>query len=88
MAQKDQFPARGATTAAREFFAITPNNDTDLPQVPRAVYVGGDGNIALIGLAGSDSVILKGVKQGQTLVIAPSRILATGTTAADLIGLV
>ncbi|MBN9354560.1 MAG: hypothetical protein J0H04_11525, partial [Hyphomicrobium denitrificans] len=61
MAIRDQFPSRGALSSARQFFAITPHADNDLPEVPRGVWVGGAGNINMIGAPGSDAVVLKGV---------------------------
>lgn len=83
---RDQFPNRMPGASAREFFAITPDDDNDLPQYPQGIWVGGAGSVALIGAPGSEPVILKAAKDGQLLVIAPSRILETGTTATDLVG--
>lgn len=87
MAPRNQFPFRGSLTSAVEFFAITPDDDNDLVQVPRAIYVGGAGDLAVIQLKGGDPVIFKGVTAGQTLVISPARVVAAGTTATDLVGL-
>lgn len=84
--QKDQFPARGPLSSAREWFAITPDDDVDLPQVPRGVWVGGAGNVAVVGLSGS--AVLEGVTAGTLLPIAPTRVLLAGTTATKLVGLV
>lgn len=85
---RNQFPARGATTAAVEFFAITPDDDADLSQVPRAIYVGGGGDVAVQGQLDDEAVTFKGVPTGTILVIAPARVLDTGTTATDLVALV
>lgn len=85
---KNQFPVRGATTAAVEFFAITPHDTDELPQVPRAIFVGGAGDIAVRGQLGEDTVVFKGLTAGQTLVIAPVQVLLAGTTATNLVGLV
>lgn len=72
---------------AYDFFAITPDNANDLAMRPRAIYVGLDGNIVMHNNNGT-SVTLTGVKQGSILSISPRRILATGTTATGLVGLV
>lgn len=88
MAPRNQFPMRGPLASAVEFFAITPSNDADLPQVPRGVWVGGAGNLALVGIEGGSGVILKGIAAGTLVPVSPNRILATGTTATDLVGLV
>lgn len=85
---KNQFPVRGATTAAVEFFVITPDDDADLGQVPRAIYVGAGGDVAVQGQLDDEAVTFKGVPAGTTLVIAPARVLDTGTTATDLVALV
>jgi len=80
MAPRDQYPARGALSSAREFFAITPHNTNDLPQVPRAIWVGTGGDIAL------DGVVHKGVQSGTLMNVSPTKVNLTGTTAADLVG--
>ncbi|MDP1599008.1 hypothetical protein [Phenylobacterium sp.] len=84
---KNQFPVRGATTSAVEMFTIAPHATDELPQVPRAIYVGGAGNLAVV-TQGGETVVFKGLGAGQTLVIAPARVLIAGTTATDLVGLV
>lgn len=88
MAPRNQFPFRGSLTSAVEFFAITPADDADVEQVPRAIYVGGGGDLTVIAQGGGDPVTFKAVPGGQTLVISPARVLDTGTTATDLVGLV
>lgn len=86
MAQRDQYPSRGALNAAREWFAITPGTD-ELVQVPRALWVGTGGNISL--KAGSaDPVTLMNVPNGYMLPVSPTHVLAAGTTASNIVGLV
>lgn len=85
---RNQFPVRGATTAAVEFFSIVPHDTNELAQVPRAIFVGGAGDLAVQGQLDDETVIFKGLAAGQTLVIAPARVLDTGTTATDLVALV
>lgn len=77
-----------ATQAPASYaFVITPNNTTDLEQVTRAIYVGGDGNIAM-RLANNDThVDFIGVKAGTILPVRANRVRATDTTATGLIGL-
>jgi hypothetical protein len=82
---KDQNPSRGGLSAARTFFAITPSDDDDLPEYPRAVWVGTGGDIELVGEPGADPVVLKNVADGTLLLISPTRI-TEGTTASDLVG--
>ncbi|MGR6329199.1 spike base protein, RCAP_Rcc01079 family [Sphingomonas sp. XXL09] len=74
-------------TAAAE---IIPSDGTDLDQIPKGIYVGSAGDIAMIGvgdLAGSTGVIWRNVPAGALIPYRPRRILATGTTAADLVAI-
>lgn len=68
-------------------FAITPHDTTTLPELTRAVYVGGAGDLALL-LATGQSVVLKSVGAGTILPLRAQQVLATGTTATALVGLV
>jgi hypothetical protein len=65
-------------------FAITPDNDTDLPKVVRAIFVGTPGNITVVFARGGGPVTFYNV-QGRLEVMA-SRVMATGTTASNLTG--
>ncbi|MFM2354563.1 MAG: hypothetical protein RLZZ528_299 [Pseudomonadota bacterium] len=74
------------TAPARDAAAVTPNDGTDLPHLPRALYVGQGGNLAL-QMAGGQSVVLAAVPAGSLLPLRPARVLATGTTAGSLVAL-
>ncbi|KQO51156.1 spike base protein, RCAP_Rcc01079 family [Sphingomonas sp. Leaf257] len=70
--------------------AIVPNDGTDLADIPKAFYVGTGGTIAMIGAgapAGATGVTWKNVPSGAIVPFRPRRILATGTTAADMLAL-
>jgi hypothetical protein len=68
-------------------FTITPSDSTMLARPTRAVYVGGAGNLA-VRLAGDQSTpIFMAVPVGTVLNIRADKILATGTTATNLVGL-
>jgi len=67
---------------------ITPNDGTDLTDIPKAVYVGVGGDITMIGSgAPADAVGVqwKNVAAGSMIPFRPRRILATGTTAASML---
>jgi len=66
-------------------FVITPADGSDIAQTVRGIWVGGDGNIALV-TRGGDTITLSGAKAGSLIPIRASRVLATGTTATLLIG--
>lgn len=64
------------------------SDTADLPayQAYRAIYVGGAGAIAVLDWDGNEA-IFAGVPAGTVLPIRPRRLMATGTTATNLIGL-
>ena len=51
-----------------------------------SIYVGGDGNVAVI-TAGGDTITFQGVLGGTILPVKVKKVLATGTTATNLVGL-
>lgn len=66
--------------------AITPDDATDLPAVPRAIYVGGGGTVVIVGKdETSDDGIAFICPSGALLPIRARRIKATGTTATNLV---
>lgn len=64
--------------------AIAPSDSTQIVP-PRAIYVGGTGDIVATGVDGVDATF-KAVPQGTVLPIRPKLIKATGTTATLIIG--
>lgn len=64
---------------ATRHYTIEPSDTVDLPIRPRAVYVATDGNAVLQDNGGVN--VTYPVTAGQLLMIRPTRILATGTTA-------
>jgi hypothetical protein len=83
----DNFPASTADSAARNFEVITPDDDNDLPRRYKAIFVGVGGDIELVGDSDTGNVgVPHTVSTSSTLLTAPRRILATGTTADNLVG--
>lgn len=84
----DRFSSNASSLSApaTNAFAITPNDAADLPEVTRAVYVGTGGNVA-VRLISGQSVVFTGVSGSVILPIRADRVLSTGTTASNLIGL-
>jgi hypothetical protein len=68
-------------------FAVTPSDSTGLSEVTRALYVGTGGDVAAVLQSGA-SLVFVAVQQGTVLPVRAARILATGTTATDIVGLV
>ena len=70
--------------------AVTPSDSEDLSKpTPRAIYVGGTGDITvtLAAMADGEGITLKGISEGAILKIEAKRIWDTGTTATDIVAL-
>lgn len=67
--------------------AVTPHDTNPLTDIPKALYVGSAGNIAMRGLNGSADQSWKNVPAGAILPYRAQYIRATGTTAADILAL-
>jgi hypothetical protein len=70
--------------------AVTPSDSTDLDIVPKALYVGVAGDVAMIGQnapADAPGIVWKNVAAGTLLPFRPRRVLATNTTAASIVAL-
>lgn len=90
-AQTDPFGSYADNVSApcRHWTTLTPSDSTDLTNVPKAIYVGGAGDIAMIGVSaptGAPGVVWKAVPAGSVLPVRPRRVLATLTTATNLVG--
>lgn len=85
----DRFSANSSSLSspATHGFAVTPSDTLDLPETTRAVYVGAGGALVLRLLSGQ-SVTFSGVSAGTILPVRADRVLATGTTATGIVGLV
>ena len=66
--------------------AVTPSDSADLPLKARSLYVGGAGNVALVTMGGS-TVTFVGVPAGGYVLSTVARVLATGTTATNIVAL-
>lgn len=88
MAQ-DNFEALADNVAgpARAPFAVVPHDSDELQLLPKALYVGTGGTVVLRGVAGTADVMFKNVASGQILDVRARYVRATGTTAADIVGL-
>jgi hypothetical protein len=66
-------------------FSITPDDDNDLAQIANAIYCGGAGDIVLVTPSGAQ-LTFSAVAAGTVLPFKAKKVLATGTTATNLIG--
>lgn len=75
---------------ARVAIPVVPSDTTDLTDIPRELFIGGAGDVTLIGAdapAGAAGVTFKSVPAGTRLPVSPRRVLATGTTATSILAL-
>ena len=78
----------GLSTPARRAAAIVPSDSTDLPNVTKAIYVGTAGDVVLRAVfTDTVSVTFKNVQPGMILPVCAKRVMATGTTATNLVAL-
>jgi hypothetical protein len=71
---------------ASEGMAITPGDSVELTEWTRGIYVGSGGDLK-VTLAGGQVVVFQNLAGGIVHPICARRVWATGTTAADIVGL-
>lgn len=88
MAANDPYRDRvlDPTAPARKAFAITPSDTEDVATVPRSIYVGVDGDVAVLMADNTASVVFKNASG--LLPVMVKRVLSTGTTATDILGII
>ena len=86
---KDPFEnAADSVTAPSEFcFVVDPADGAELPQATKAIYVGSGGDVTVLPVRNSQPVTFRNVVSGMVLDVRARSILATGTTASDIVGL-
>ncbi len=76
----------GLESPASRAQTVTPSDSIDLAHVSRAIYVGGSGDLAVMMKEGG-SVTFKNVVGGTVVAIRVARVLSSGTTATDIVGM-
>ncbi|WP_425041412.1 spike base protein, RCAP_Rcc01079 family [Primorskyibacter sp. S187A] len=74
------------TSPAAAAAEITPSDAQPLPNVTRAIYVGGAGDLR-VTLVNGDIVTLSGAQAGMVYPLRVRQVMATGTTATAIVGL-
>lgn len=72
--------------SARKGFTITPHDSTEITLTPKAVWVGGAGNLVVRLVDDSSDITISGIASGSLLPIRP-KLVKTSSTATLLIGL-
>lgn len=85
----DQFSnnADQVSAPATRAVAVTPHDSNALTDIPKALFVGTGGTIAMRGVNGASDQSWKNVPSGSVLPFRAQYIRATGTTAADILAL-
>lgn len=76
----------GLNAPAFGAFQITPDDATPLPNVTRAIYVGGEGNLT-VTMAHGQTVTLTAVQPGMMYPLRCKEVHQTGTSASGIVGL-
>ena len=76
----------GLTAPATEPQPVVPSDSAELAAVTRALYVGQTGNVRVRLVSGA-AVTFANMQGGVLYPIRVRQVFATGTTAADLVGL-
>lgn len=63
---------------------VTPSDSTVFSVTSRCVYIGTGGDLAVV-MAGGQTVIFKNCSAGQLLPLRVKSIMATNTTASDIV---
>lgn len=78
--------SNAAAQNSRQFKSVTPHDSTNLPGAPIGFYVGGAGNVALVG-ADDVAVTFTAVPAGTILPCGAKRVNSTNTTATLIVAL-
>lgn len=79
--------SRDASSPAIGLYAVTPSDTTVLSPLPRSLYIGAAGNIAIVAEDNTGSVVFVAVSAGQILPVRAKQVLSTGTTAASIVAM-
>jgi hypothetical protein len=72
---------------ARQAYAVTPHATNPVDPLPKAIYVGTGGDIVGRAAGSNADVTFKNIASGQILDVRLQYVRATGTTAANIVGL-
>jgi hypothetical protein len=78
--------ADSVSAPATRAVAVVPDDGIPLADVPKALYVGTGGTIAMRG-AGAADTVWKNIPSGTVLPFRARYVRATGTSAADILAL-
>lgn len=71
---------------AQKAFAIEPDDNNDLAESTRALWVGGAGDISVIMVGDTAAVTFAGAQAGSLIPLRVKRVRSTSTTATSIVG--
>ena len=77
----------GLDSPAANAAAVTPSDSADLDYTTRGLFIGVDGDVAVYMTGTTTARVFKGAFAGSILPIRVDRVLATDTTATDIVAL-
>lgn len=83
----DKYIRNDNLASSKSFAAVTPHNTNELEIVPKGIFVGGAGDVSVIGFDDSAAVVFYSVAAGTVLPIRPKIVKSTGTTATNIVAL-
>ncbi|MFD1034536.1 hypothetical protein ACFQ15_07725 [Sphingomonas hankookensis] len=83
----DPFPCHGDSPDApsRAPYLVTPSDSTDLPVIPKGLYIGTGGDVTLRGMNAAGDVTYRNLPDASYINVRAQYVRATGTTATDII---
>jgi hypothetical protein len=66
-------------------YSVSPSDGTELPIIPKGIYVGSGGDVTLRGIDGTADVTYRNLPDASYIAVRAQFIRATGTTASNLI---
>lgn len=85
----DRFDSQLDTPAqpARQAFAITPHASNEIDPLPKAIFIGTGGDLVGRAVGSGQDVTFRNLQSGQILDVRLQYVRASGTSAANLLGL-
>jgi hypothetical protein len=79
----------GVLGGSTSFFPIAKSDAVEITEPHRALYIGAEGDLAVIGWNEEDDLVVTftGLQAGQILDISARKVLSTGSTANNIVGL-
>jgi hypothetical protein len=74
-------------SASRRVKNLTPSDNTLLPHVPKAIYIGTGGDLVVRGVDDDTDTLFRNLPSGCTLAIRIKMIRSNGTTASNIVGM-